>query len=61
VALHSVTVSNKIEHRLHTYLRGIELNTLLSKIGKNDCCDKDEVFLPPDQLKKRYEAYPFHY
>lgn len=59
VALHSVTVSNKIEHRLHTYLKGIDLNTLLSKIGKNDCCHEDEVFLPPDQLKKRYEGYPF--
>jgi DNA-directed DNA polymerase III PolC len=59
VALHSVTVSNKIEHRLHTYLRGIDLNTLLSKIGKNDCCREDEVFLPPNQLKKLYEAYPF--
>ncbi len=59
VALHSVTVSNKIEHRLHTYLRGIDLNTLLSKIGKNDCCDVDDVFLPPNQLKKRYEGYSF--
>lgn len=59
VALHSVTVSNKIEHRLHTYLRGIDLNTLLSKIGENDCCHEDDMFLTPDQLKKHYEAYPF--
>jgi len=56
VALHSVTISNKIEHRLHTYLRGIDLNTLLSKIGENDCCHKDEVFLPPNQLKKRIHS-----
>lgn len=59
VALHSVTVGNKIEHRLHTYLRGIDLNTLLSKIGENERCHEHEVFLPPDKLKNLYQAYPF--
>ena len=59
VALHSVTVGNKIEHRLHTYLRGIDLNTLLSKIGADDHCHEQEVFLPENKLKQLYQAYPF--
>lgn len=59
VALHSVTVGNEIEHRLHTYLRGIDLNTVLSKIGENDRCQKHEVFLPENKLKQLYQTYPF--
>ncbi|MFA6945116.1 MAG: PHP domain-containing protein, partial [Pedobacter sp.] len=59
VALHSVSIGSKIEHRLHTYLRGIDLNTILSKIGENERCHEDEVFLPGDQLKKHYSSHPF--
>lgn len=59
VALHSVTVGNKIEHRLHTYLRAIDLNSLLSKIGEDERCHHHEVFLPVNKLKELYQAYPF--
>ncbi|WP_395625869.1 DNA polymerase III subunit alpha [Daejeonella sp.] len=59
VALQPVSVSNKLEHRLHTYLRGIELNTILSKISENDQCHEDEILMSPEKLKERYSSYPF--
>lgn len=59
VALHSVSVGSKIEHRLHQYLRGIDLNTVLSKIGISDYCHPDEVLIQPEKLKDLYSVYPF--
>jgi len=59
VALHSVSVGSKTEHRLHQYLRGIDLNTVLSKIGVSDYCHPDEVLIQPEKLKELYSAYPF--
>jgi error-prone DNA polymerase len=59
VALQPVSVSNRLEHRLHTYLRGIDLNTLLSKIGDYDRCHEDEILLSPEKIKERYSSYPF--
>lgn len=59
VILHPVTVSNKIEHRLHQYLRAIDLNTLLSKVSHSDQCRQEEVLLPPGKVKERYQSYPF--
>jgi DNA polymerase-3 subunit alpha len=59
VALQPVSVSNKLEHRLHIYLRGIELNTILSKIGESDQCHEDEILMSPEKLKDLYSSYPF--
>ncbi|WP_291403532.1 DNA polymerase III subunit alpha [Daejeonella sp.] len=59
VALQPVSVSNKLEHRLHIYLRGIELNTILSKIGESDQCHEDEILMSPQKLKDLYSSYPF--
>ncbi len=59
VALHTVSVSNATEHRLHTYLRAIDLNRLLSRIQGKDQCHEDELFIPPDKLKAQYSSYPF--
>jgi DNA polymerase-3 subunit alpha len=59
VALQPVSVSNRLEHRLHIYLRGIDLNTLLSKIGDHDRCHEDEILMPPEKLKELYSSYPF--
>ena len=36
IAWHPVTVRNALEHRLHQYLRAIDLNTLLTKVGAED-------------------------
>jgi DNA polymerase-3 subunit alpha len=59
VALQPVSVSNKLEHRLHIYLRGIELNTILTKIGETDQCHEDEILMSPGRLKEWYSSYPF--
>jgi DNA polymerase III alpha subunit len=59
VALQSISISNKLEYRLHKYLRGIDLNTLLSKIGENDQCHEDEILMPPEKLKELYSSQPF--
>lgn len=59
VALQPVSVSNKLEHRLHIYLRGIELNTILSKIGESNQCHEDEILMSTEKLKKLYSSYPF--
>ena len=59
VALQPVSISNKLEYRLHKYLRGIDLNTLLSKIEENDQCHEDEILIHPEKLKELYSSQPF--
>jgi error-prone DNA polymerase len=59
VALHPLSVSNKVEHRLHQYLRAIDLNTVLSKVNLADQCHPDETFIAPAKLKELYSPYPF--
>ncbi|MDB5138082.1 MAG: polymerase subunit alpha [Mucilaginibacter sp.] len=50
---------DKTAHRLHQYLRAIDLNTLLSKLTPDDYCQPDEVMLTMPELKRRFEQYPF--
>jgi DNA-directed DNA polymerase III PolC len=59
VALQPVFVGDKIEYRLHEYLRAIDLNTLLTKIEKEDKCTPTDMFLPPGQLEMRFSKYAF--
>ncbi|RNL56082.1 DNA polymerase III subunit alpha [Pedobacter jejuensis] len=59
VVWHPVTVSDKISHRLHEYLRAIELNTLLTMVPEDAKCAADEFLIAEDELKKRFEAFPF--
>ncbi len=59
VAFWPVTVANRIEHRLHLYLRAIDRNVLLSKVRDEDCCRAEEMFAPPDEVSQVYAAYPF--
>lgn len=59
VILQPVTVKNKLEHRLHKYLRAISLSTVLGKLNPKDYCQPDELFIAEDQLKKRFENYDF--
>lgn len=58
LALVPVTVTNKLEYRLHEYLRAIDLNTLFTKVGEEDKCAPEEVFIPADRIKHLYEQYP---
>jgi DNA-directed DNA polymerase III PolC len=59
LALHPVTVNTKHEAGLHTYLRAIDLNTLLTKITDADQCREDEVMLSPWELAKNFRDYPY--
>ncbi|WP_231424180.1 DNA polymerase III subunit alpha [Pedobacter sp. Leaf250] len=59
VVWHPVTVSNKVEHRLHEYLRAIELNTLLTMVPKDVKCDEDEFLIAENELKNKFERFPF--
>ncbi|MEE1944317.1 PHP domain-containing protein [Pedobacter sp. KR3-3] len=59
VVLHPVTVKDKIEYRLHQYLRAIGLNTVLGKLTEKDTCKPDEVFIDELELRAKFECYDF--
>ncbi|KAA8475666.1 PHP domain-containing protein, partial [Arcticibacter tournemirensis] len=59
LVLHSVFVSNRIEYRLHEYLRAIDLNTVLSKVAAEDRCRETDQFLMPGELEAKFAKYPF--
>jgi error-prone DNA polymerase len=59
VALQPVVVSGKVDYRLHEYLRAIDLNTILSKVGWEDKCRLTDQFLEPGDLEAKYSKYPF--
>jgi DNA polymerase-3 subunit alpha len=58
LALHPVSFSGKENYTLHTYLRAIDLNTLLSKLTPGDLARHDEYFLPADFFQIAYEDFP---
>lgn len=58
LALHPVTIGNKSDYELHTYLRAIDKNTLLTKLTSEDIARPDEYFLPDDFFYIAYEEYP---
>ncbi|WP_231490825.1 DNA polymerase III subunit alpha [Pedobacter sp. Leaf170] len=59
VVWHPVTVADKISHRLHEYMRAIDLNTLLTKVPEELKCLKDETLISEEKLKTYFENYPF--
>jgi DNA-directed DNA polymerase III PolC len=59
VALQPVVVASKIEYRLHEYLRGIDLNTLLSMIGPDDKCKPTDMFLAPGEIEAKFGRFAF--
>ena len=50
LALQPVFVADKIEYRLHEYLRGIDLNVVLTEVTNADKCTATDMFLPPGHL-----------
>jgi DNA polymerase-3 subunit alpha len=58
VVLHPVTFTTKQEYTLHTILRAIDHNTLLSKLSKREVCRKSEYFIPEQDLIQAFERYP---
>ncbi len=59
VVFHPVTVKDKLEHRLHKYLRAIGLSTVLGKLTENDCCQEDEMLISEEELALKFENYEF--
>lgn len=59
VTLQPVFVADKIEYRLHEYLRGIDLNTVLTMVKPEDKCQSTDMFLPPGQLEAKFARYAF--
>jgi DNA-directed DNA polymerase III PolC len=59
IALQPVVVADKIEYRLHEYLRGIDLNTLLTMVGDEDKCKPTDMFLAPGELEAKFAKFSF--
>lgn len=59
VVLQPVVVSDKLSYRLHEYLRGIDLNTILSKVAAADKCRITDQFLAPGVLEAKFARYAF--
>ncbi len=59
VALYPVSFAGSNSYKLHTYLRAIDKNILLTRLKPNDLAREDEYFLPPDLFKIAYDDFPF--
>jgi DNA-directed DNA polymerase III PolC len=53
-----VTVQNKEYYYLHCLLRAIDNNVLLSALQKENCCERDEIFVSPGKLLNAFKHYP---
>jgi DNA-directed DNA polymerase III PolC len=59
LVLQPVFVSDKIEYRLHEYLRGIDLNMVLTMVMPEDKCTPTDMFLAPGSLEAKFARYAF--
>ncbi|TWR26767.1 DNA polymerase III subunit alpha [Mucilaginibacter achroorhodeus] len=59
LCLQPVFINDKIEYRLHEYLRGIDLNVVLTEVTEADKCQKTDRFFPAGELEARFSRYPF--
>ncbi|WP_442587769.1 DNA polymerase III subunit alpha [Pedobacter sp. AW31-3R] len=59
LALQPVVVADRLEYRLHEYLRGIDLNELLTKVAPEDKCRETDKFLDPGELEEKFSKYSF--
>jgi DNA polymerase III alpha subunit len=59
LALQPVFVADKIEYRMHEYLRGIDLNVVLTEVTAADKCAPTDKFLAPGQLEAKFSRYAF--
>ena len=59
LALQPVFIADKLGYRLHEYLRGIDLNALLTMVNPADKCRPTDLFLPPGELESRFNKYAF--
>ncbi|MET3982020.1 DNA-directed DNA polymerase III PolC [Mucilaginibacter sp. UYP25] len=59
VALQPVFVLDKVEYRLHEYLRSIDLNLVLTMVKAEDKCSTTDMFLPPGQMEAKFSRHAF--
>jgi DNA-directed DNA polymerase III PolC len=59
VALQPVFVNDKVEYRLHEYLRAIDLNVVLTEVTSEDKCKPTDMFLSAGQLEAKFSRYAF--
>ena len=59
LALQPVVFADRLEYRLHEYLRGIDLNALLTKVAPEDKCADTDCFLKPGELEAKFAKYSF--
>ncbi|MBB5645755.1 DNA polymerase-3 subunit alpha [Pedobacter cryoconitis] len=59
LALQPVVFAERIEYRLHGYLRGIDLNSLLTMVAPEDKCRETDHFLKPGELEEKFSKYSF--
>jgi len=59
LALQPVFIADKIDYRLHEYLRGIDLNVVLTEVTAEDKCKPTDKFLAPGQLEAKFARYAF--
>jgi len=54
-----VTIQNAEAFYGHCLLRAIDKNKVLSKLTAEECCGRDETFLSPAELLKKFTDYSF--
>ena len=59
VILQPVTIQDAEHFYAHCLLRAIDKNKLLSKLEKEECCERDETFLAPAELLHYFRQYPW--
>ena len=59
LVLQPVFIADKIEYRLHEYLRGIDLNVVLTAVAAEDKCKPTDMFLAAGQLEAKFSRYAF--
>ena len=58
VALNPISFKHSGGFQLHSLLRGIANNTLLSKLTADDLAAQDEIIFTPAELLRRYQDFP---
>ncbi|MGY4386492.1 error-prone DNA polymerase [Pedobacter sp. UYP24] len=59
VVLQPVVFSGKLEYRMHEYLRGIDLNTILTLVENEDKCKPTDQFMSAGQLEGKFGKYAY--
>jgi DNA-directed DNA polymerase III PolC len=59
LALQPIFVADRIDYRLHEYMRAIDMNVVLTEITDHDKCTKTDMFMPAGQMEAKFAQYAF--